>query len=173
MKRILLQFSVLLFAATFSMAQNQNETTTTPVNEPPNPNTPVIEFEKTVYDFGNFPFDGDGSCSFLFKNTGIDPLVINNAKASCGCTVPNWPKQPILKGQQDTIHVKYNTKRQGQFTKTITISSNAKTPQVTLTIKGTVGQQPGQDANKNEAAPKVDPVKQPEGPVQKNNNMLK
>lgn len=104
----------------------------------PNPNAAEITFEQEVHDFGTIPFDGNGSYDFKFTNTGKEPLVITNAAGSCGCTVPKWPKEPILKGQSGVINVHYDTKRSGPFTKTVTIASNAKTASKVITIKGTV-----------------------------------
>src|SRR5687768_8406144 len=91
-----------------------------------NPNAAEITFESETHDYGTIKQGADGSCEFKFKNTGKDPLVITNAKGSCGCTVPTWPKEPIMKGQTGVIKVHYDTKRVGAFTKTVTINSNAK-----------------------------------------------
>jgi hypothetical protein len=102
------------------------------------PNAPEIVFEKEVHDFGTIEYGGNGSYDFKFSNTGKSPLIISNARGSCGCTVPKWPKEPIGKGQSGSINVVYDTKRPGPFTKTITISSNAKSASKTLTIKGVV-----------------------------------
>ena len=102
------------------------------------PNAPEIVFEKEVHDFGNIEYGGDGTYSFRFTNTGKDPLVISDAKGSCGCTVPKWPKEPVLKGQSNVINVSYDTKRPGPFTKTVTINSNAKSSVKVITIKGNV-----------------------------------
>lgn len=102
------------------------------------PNAPEIVFEKEVHDFGTIPYGGDGTYDFKFSNTGKAPLIITNARGSCGCTVPKWPKEPVAKGQSGSINVQYDTKRPGPFTKTVTISSNAKTANKVLTIKGNV-----------------------------------
>ena len=64
--------------------------------------------------------------------------MISNCQGSCGCTVPKWPREPILKGQSAYITVSYDTKRPGPFTKTVTVMSNAKTATKVLTIKGVV-----------------------------------
>lgn len=100
--------------------------------------SPEIVFETTSHDFGTVPFDGNGTYDFVFKNTGKEPLVLSNVHASCGCTSPEWPRQPIKKGEKAVIKVKYNTKIVGAFTKYVTVTSNAKTASVTLTIKGMV-----------------------------------
>ncbi len=109
---------------------------------PVNPNAPEIVFESDVIDYGTIDYNGDGVREFVFTNTGKEPLIITRAKGSCGCTVPTWPKEPIMPGQKGTIKVKYATNRAGKFTKTITISSNAKTASKRLTIKGTVKPKP-------------------------------
>lgn len=116
-----------------------------PVQEaaaPVNPNAPTIEFESDVIDYGTVDYNGDGVREFVFKNNGKEPLIISRAKGSCGCTVPTWPKEPIMPGETGVIKVKYATNRAGRFTKTVTISSNAKTPSKRLTIKGTVKPKP-------------------------------
>jgi len=98
-----------------------------------------IEFEKEVHDYGTIKNGADGTCSFDFKNTGNQPLIISNAKGSCGCTVPSWPKEPINPGQTATITVKYDTKRTGAINKSVTITSNAvNEPTKVLRIKGNV-----------------------------------
>ena len=98
-----------------------------------------IKFDKTAHDFGKFSEeDPIVKCTFTFTNTGDKPLVINQAVASCGCTVPTYTKTPVQPGEQGTINVTYNGtgKFPGHFRKTITIRSNAKTEMVRLTIEG-------------------------------------
>ena len=100
-------------------------------------NGPQIEFAEQVHDYGKVKKGGDGNCEFVFTNTGNEPLILSNVKASCGCTVPTWTKEPIKTG---TIKVRYNTNTSPQsFTKTITVSSNSiNAPRLTLKIKGTI-----------------------------------
>ena len=78
------------------------------------------------------------SIKFVFTNNGTEPLVIKNAKGSCGCTVPTWPRKPIAAGETAEIGVKYATNRVGKFTKTITLTTNVSKKPVILTIKGEV-----------------------------------
>jgi len=100
---------------------------------------PVITFEKTEHDFGKVNEAGKISTEFTFKNEGMAPLVLSNVRASCGCTTPIWPKEPIEPGQVGKITVQYNTNgRPGRFQKTITITSNAKEATTRLYIKGEV-----------------------------------
>jgi hypothetical protein len=97
-----------------------------------------ISFEKETHDYGTIDYAADGAYAFKFTNTGNDPLTISNCQGSCGCTVPKWPKEPILKGQSAYINVNYDTKRPGPFTKTVTVTSNARNGIKVLTIKGVV-----------------------------------
>jgi len=98
-----------------------------------------IEFEKETHDYGNVKYGADGTCTFEFKNTGNAPLIISNAKGSCGCTVPSWPKEPIAPGATGSITVKYDTKRPGAINKSVTITSNAvNEPTTVIRIKGNV-----------------------------------
>ena len=122
-----------------------------------NPNAPEISFENDVHDYGTVKNGADGNCEFKFTNTGKEPLIISNAVGSCGCTVPTFPKEPILKGQSAIIKVHYDTKRTGPFTKTVTVSSNAKTATKMLTIKGTV------EAPADQAVDQTVPLKKDNG----------
>ena len=103
-----------------------------------------ITFKETSHDFGNIPFKGNGSYEFVFVNTGTEPLILTQPKSSCGCTVPEWPKQPILPGESNVIKVTYkNTDRPGAFNKYVTVFSNAAiNKEVKLHIKGTVQPEP-------------------------------
>ncbi len=98
-----------------------------------------IEFAKQVHDYGKLKNGANGTCTFEFTNTGNAPLIISNAKGSCGCTVPQWPKEPIAPGAKGVITVKYDTKRTGPINKSVTITSNAvNEPTKTLQIRGEV-----------------------------------
>lgn len=131
MKKMMLTLGISLIVS-FIMAQNA--TTTPAVNK----NAPVINFEKTTHDYGTVVKGGDGMCEFKFKNTGIEPLILSNVTSSCGCTVPEWPREPILKGKSNTIKVKYDTNRVGPINKTVTVTSNATNSSIQLRIIGTV-----------------------------------
>lgn len=101
---------------------------------------PQITFESETIDYGEVAQNSDGSRVFKFTNTGDAPLVIKNAKSSCGCTVPKKPEGSIAPGKSGEIVVSYDTKnRVGQFRKTITLTTNIKSqPMVALKIKGNV-----------------------------------
>jgi hypothetical protein len=118
-------------------------------------NGPKIEFNKTVHDYGEVKYGGNGQCTFTFTNTGTEPLIISNAKGSCGCTVPDWPKQPIAPGEKAQITVKYDTNRAGTINKSVTVQSNAvNQPTVILNIKGNVAPKPeGTSPVNNSGAP--------------------
>lgn len=107
-----------------------------------NPNAPDIVFESTTIDYGTIEQNADGNREFKFTNKGKEPLIITTCKGSCGCTVPTCPQEPIMPGQKGVIKVKYDTNRVGAFTKTVTVTSNSKTPTVYLTIKGHVNAAP-------------------------------
>jgi hypothetical protein len=114
----------------------------------------AIEFEEEVHNYGNVPFEGNGTFAFVFKNTGTEPLIISNAKGSCGCTVPTWPQEPIAPGKTAKIDVTYDTKRVGEINKSVTIMSNAvNEPVKVVRITGTVLPQPVE-----EGAPAVPPA---------------
>jgi len=97
-----------------------------------------ISFEKEVHDYGVMEQNGNGQCEFVFTNTGTEPLLITNARGSCGCTVPEWPREPIAPGASSAIKVKYDTKRIGLINKSVTITSNGETSTKIIRIKGEV-----------------------------------
>jgi hypothetical protein len=139
MKRITLFISMILVSAAALMAQ-----ATEPVKVEENPNAPEITFEKLVHDYGTVAYGGDGVCTFKFSNTGKEPLILQQPQSSCGCTVPTWPKEPVLPGESNEIQVTYNTRKVGPINKTVTVRSNAKTNTVVLRITGKVEQDPNQ-----------------------------
>ncbi len=99
---------------------------------------PSINFENTVHDFGTIPFEGDGRCYFNFTNDSEQPLVVNTVRTSCGCTRPQWPKEPVQPGESARIGITYNTRIEGKFHKSITVFSNAENSPTKLFVKGTV-----------------------------------
>lgn len=122
-----------------------------------NPNAPIAEFGKLVHDYGTIEQHGDGNCKFKFTNTGKEPLILSNVRSSCGCTVPTWPRQPILPGQSEVIKVKYDTKRVGMINKSITVYSNGKVSPISLKIKGKIlaskdSQAPTKEVNQSGAS---------------------
>jgi Protein of unknown function (DUF1573). len=123
--------SILFFALSGFVSYAQNK----------NPNAPIFKFVEETHDFGNLKEGPVASHDFVFYNGGKEPLIIQSCTASCGCTTPDWTKEPILPGQKGKITVKYNTQgRQGPFNKTVYISSNAKSDKerYEIYIKGNV-----------------------------------
>ena len=138
MKKLTAIIGIFVFAITTSFAQNG--VTVTKVEETPVESAAGAEmtFESEVIDYGTIPQNADGVRTFNFTNTGTAPLIISNAKGSCGCTVPTWPKQPINPGEKASIKVKYATNRLGPINKSVTVTSNAAKPTKVLRIKGNV-----------------------------------
>ena len=138
---------ILLMALSFNGQCQDTPVNPTEAVKPDNPNAPEITFESEMHDYGTIKQGADGGCEFKFKNTGKEPLIISSAKGSCGCTVPTYPKEPIMKGQTGVIKVHYDTKRVGAFTKTVTLTSNGKTDTKILTIKGVVEAEENSDSS--------------------------
>jgi len=106
MKTLSSIIAVLFFAVNFVSAQD-------------------IKFESLEVNYGSIEKGADGVRVFKFTNTGTAPLIISNAQGSCGCTVPTYPKEPIMPGEKGEIRVKYDTQRVGAFTKYVTLTTNA------------------------------------------------
>ncbi|WP_407557391.1 DUF1573 domain-containing protein [Winogradskyella sp. 4-2091] len=98
----------------------------------------IMKFETEVINYGTIIQNSEGKRLFTFTNTGDAPLFITKVKTSCGCTVPNYSKAPIQPGDQGELEIKYDTKRLGAFTKTITVTSNAEGGNKILKIKGNI-----------------------------------
>jgi len=131
MKKI---FTLLLMVAMISSISFAQEATS---SEAP-AKGPVMTFETMTVDYGTIEQSSDPLRSFLFTNTGNEPLQITHAKGSCGCTVPEYPKEPIMPGEQAKINVRYDTKRVGKFVKSVTLTTNTTSGKEKLTIKGEV-----------------------------------
>lgn len=100
---------------------------------------PKIAFEETVFNFDTIVQNGNAEHVFCFANEGDAPLLITSAFSSCGCVVPEWPKQPIASKAKASIKVKYNTSKAGAFTKVIVVKSNdEESPKTVLRINGVV-----------------------------------
>ena len=151
MKKLLSLLALVALVATVSFAQ----TPEIKVNPVEATDSPKMDFETLEVDYGTIEQGSEPLRVFKFTNTGASPLVITNAKGSCGCTVPKWPKEPIAPGEESAIEVRYDTNRVGPFTKRVTLTTNENGENtIVLTIKGKV--------NKKEAAPSL-PAKEKEG----------
>ncbi|HPF10612.1 MAG TPA: DUF1573 domain-containing protein [Flavobacteriaceae bacterium] len=104
---------------------------------------PVMAFEETSFDFGTIEQGVAQQHVFKFTNTGESDLVIVDAKGSCGCTVPEWPKAPIAAGADGEILVKFNGSGKNQISKTVTITCNTEKGKETLSIKAFVNPKEG------------------------------
>ncbi len=101
--------------------------------------TPAFSFSKENHDFGVIDEGTLAEYDFVFTNSGDAPLIINDASGSCGCTVPNWPKEPIAPGAEAKIHVSFNSNgRTGNQQKTVTLKANTVPNTMTLKISAQV-----------------------------------
>ncbi len=113
-------------------------------NVPTGPTT-EMSFEETEYDFGTVVEGEKVRHVYKFTNTGEEPLVISDAKGSCGCTVPEWPREPIAPGKSGQVTVEFNSRnKRGDKNQKVTITANTNPPQTFIYLKGTV--QPKDDA---------------------------
>ncbi len=98
-----------------------------------------IKFIKTEYNFGTLKQNDSAECSFVFQNTGNAPLVVASVGTTCGCTVPQWSRKPVMPGKYGTVKVRYNTSHKGSFRKVVSVKSNdtSQSPCI-LWIKGKV-----------------------------------
>jgi hypothetical protein len=137
MKKYILSAILMLGFLTFSIAQNTvapNETS----EEMKVVDGPQMKFETFVVDYGTIEQNSEPLRTIEFTNAGNEPLVIKNARGSCGCTVPTFPKEPIMPGEKSKIEIRYATNRLGKFSKKVTLTTNAPGAPVVLTVKGNV-----------------------------------
>ena len=103
------------------------------------PSNAQMEFDATVWNFGEITQGESVEHAFEFTNTGTEPLIISNAKGSCGCTVPVWPRVPVAPGESGVIDVKFNSKgKKGKQNKKVTLTTNMVPSQMTLKVTGQV-----------------------------------
>lgn len=162
-----LLFAAIISTALFTACKNEStETATTattteattavPTTETPGqpaaeavPTGPTttIEYAESEYNFGKVKEGEVVKHVYKFKNTGSENLVISNAKGSCGCTVPNWPKEPIAPGGTGSIEVSFDSKGKTNLQeKRVTVTANTNPAQTFLTIKGEVTPDPNKKA---------------------------
>ena len=99
---------------------------------------PVMTFEKETIKYGTIKKGDDGTRVFKFKNTGKAPLKITNVKATCGCTVPTYPKNDIMPGETGEISIKYDTSKIGRFSKSVSVFTNTSRKRIPLRVVGNV-----------------------------------
>lgn len=138
MKNLLL--IAVIFALGFSQAnaQNTKTTATTQATAAVNVNAPKAKWDKTVSDFGEIEQGIPKEAEFKLTNEGKEPLLIQTAKAGCGCTNLKFSQEPVLPGKSTIVAATYNAAAMGAFTKSITVTTNADPNPVMLLIKGTV-----------------------------------
>lgn len=141
MKKFLLLLCISMGGCLFADAQSQKSVRSEirPSGGTKAENYAEIKFDTLRCDLGVFPeSDPVRKYSFSFTNTGTAPLIINQAFASCGCTVPSFTKEPVKPGEKGSVDITYNGKGlvPGRFSKTITVRSNAKNRIVRLVIEG-------------------------------------
>ncbi len=151
--KLLLIALLLLSISIFSSCKNKNtengQVSTDLVNNPATAsgkneedNIPIMTIEQEIHDFGKIIEGEKVSYSFKFKNTGTSDLIISDAKGSCGCTVPQWPKNPILPGASGIVDVTFDSRgKSGMQNKTVTLITNAIPNTKVLTITGEVSAQ--------------------------------
>jgi len=140
MKRLLFVFTLFLLTANLASAQQKAvQQKETQQKEAPQKEAVLAIVGESTYDFGTIKeADGPVTHTFKVKNEGEAALVITRVTASCGCTTPEYPKEPIAPGKTGDIKVTYNPSGNAPFTKTISVFSNGKTGSFVLTIKGVV-----------------------------------
>ena len=157
MKKIIVLLALVFIGTSTSFAQDvatkgkKVKKTISPKVTIPQVDGAGMLFENETIDYGTIAHNADGKREFTFINNGNKPLIIESTQGSCGCTVPTKPTEPIMPGAKGVIGVKYATDRVGQFTKNVTVKSNAAGQESkTLTIKGNV---------LPDATPAAEPVK--------------
>jgi len=122
-------------ASTSTATSATSATATTPQTvATPNP----IKWNETRHDFGQLELNKPATVVFTFKNTGDKPAVISAARSSCGCTVAEYTKEPVKPGEEGQVKATYNAAREGDFSKTVTVTFDGITEPVVLLLKGTV-----------------------------------
>lgn len=145
---LLFVFCLFSFMACQQDAQQQNKTKVdgslvqnpaTISGDSTHENAAILTFETTEHDFGKIKEGDKVTYDFQFTNTGKTPLLISAVKASCGCTTPDWPKEPVPPGETGKIKVQYDSKgREGEFSKGIVVTANTYPNTMTIKISGVV-----------------------------------
>ncbi len=135
MKKVfVLAFALVLSAPVLTMAQ---VSTVAPATE--KKSGAILTPTESRYEFGTITQGDVVDHNFAFRNTGTEPLVITNVGVSCGCTTPEWTKEPIMPGKTGNIHARFNsTGKMGVQNKVLTVNSNNGAGDVMLTLAGTV-----------------------------------
>jgi hypothetical protein len=120
-------------------SSKQKKTTKVSIDQVDSPSNAQMDFDATEWDFGEITQGESVEYAFKFTNTGTEPLIISNAKGSCGCTVPVWPRVPVAPGESGVIDVKFNSKgKKGKQNKKVTLTTNMTPSQMILKVTGQV-----------------------------------
>jgi hypothetical protein len=138
MKSIFLITFIFILGLNQMNAQNANPVAANTPKAAVNPNAPNAKWDKTVYDFGEIEQGIPKEAQFKLTNEGKEPLLIQTAKAGCGCTNLKYSQEPVLPGKSTIIAATYNAAAMGPFNKSVTVTTNADANPVLLMIKGTV-----------------------------------
>lgn len=144
MKTIATLFLTMILGSTVLLAQTQSNTPAAPSS---------LQWNETVHDFGKIKQNDPGTVTFTAKNITSAPVIITQARSSCGCTVAEYTKEPIKPGESGSVKATYNTSRVGPFTKTVTVTIEGNTNVQILTIKGEVLAPPAPPAETASPAP--------------------
>lgn len=128
MKKLIILFAVILGFGVAAHAQDNQKA--------------EFKFNEEKHDFGKIPKGTPVTTIFEFTNVGTEPLILSEVRPTCGCTIADYTKAPVLKGQKGTIKITYNAAVASPFSKTIVVTSNAKTPVKNLIILGEVVESP-------------------------------
>jgi hypothetical protein len=130
-------------AATTTPAPVQDANAATPAEKKPEGPLPAFQFERTEHDFGQIKEGEKVTYTYKFKNTGEAPLIIQNAQPSCGCTAPDWSKQPIPAGGEGFVKVEFDSNgKQGIQNKVVTVTANTWPKSQILRFKAQVNPKP-------------------------------
>lgn len=155
MKKIILLFGAAVFAISFTACKDNASNKIIMANvdsaaerDSNAKNLPVMTFNRTEFDFGTIEQGAPQQTVFTFTNTGKAPLIITDAKSTCGCTVPEYPKnKAIAPGESGELLVKFNGSGQNQVTKAVTVTANTAKGRETLRIKAFVNPKNGATAS--------------------------
>ncbi|MDZ4708434.1 MAG: DUF1573 domain-containing protein [Saprospiraceae bacterium] len=149
MKKILFAVAILLFGGIVNAQTAPAEAKS----------GPVMTLSSDVVDYGEIMQNADPVRKIKFTNTGTEPLIIKNAQGSCGCTVPIWPKEPIMPGETSEIEIHYATDRIGQIMKTVTVTTNEEGVNHVIQVKGNIKAKPLEETVPTKQANVLTPAK--------------
>lgn len=137
MKKLFVLATLVLFSVSATFAQSDIKAVDAKTSS--TSSGAAIKFDQEVFDYGTIRQGEKVTHEFTFVSAGNQPLIITAAQGSCGCTVPEWPKQPLKKGERGSVKVTFDSAgKMGMQDKTVTITSNAGEVPVVLHIKGTI-----------------------------------